>query len=176
MNSDTSHPFNVDFERLATILLPPTLRRGVLQAFASAVGSGFNIIHSALYSFHCARPTGMRYRLTHNGQICYLKTVLNDYFDPEERRIFIADAESNAQLYTFHTSELEAQSYLSTHTTYADEDEPPVYAFLITEVMTDDSPDFAVVCPAELINRETTITSVVDKYKLVTKTYKLLFI
>ena len=29
---------------------------------------------------------------------------------------------------------------------------------------------------ANIINRETTITSVVDKYKLVTKTYKLLFI
>ncbi|MDE5688580.1 MAG: hypothetical protein K2I18_08160 [Paramuribaculum sp.] len=35
------------------------------------------------------------YRLSHNGQVCKLRAVLNDEFDPELRRITIEDSQSS---------------------------------------------------------------------------------
>jgi len=37
----------------------------------------------------------INYRLAHNSQVCYLRSVLNDRFDAELRRIVIGEGEGN---------------------------------------------------------------------------------
>ena len=45
------------------------------------------------------------YRLAPNGQTCYLRAMLNDYFDPQQRRITIEEVPelAGSTLYMRHT-------------------------------------------------------------------------
>lgn len=68
--------FPIDYKRLVLQLLPYHLRKPLL----------FGLLRAALVPFESlyARFTSMRgehvYRLTHNGQVCYLRACLNDNF------------------------------------------------------------------------------------------------
>jgi hypothetical protein len=85
-----NNSFNINFNRLAELLLPTFLRKATILAFLQSAYSQL--------AFIC--NTGLKpyreqtnYRLMHNGQVCYLRKVLNDYFDSEQRRIIIGEAE-----------------------------------------------------------------------------------
>ncbi len=90
--------YKLNFARLAVLLLPVMLRKPVLVAYLRAIFSQFELIPFLSY-----RQT-TNYRLTHNGQICYLRAVLNDRFDPDvgespedkRRRIEIGDGTAPA--------------------------------------------------------------------------------
>jgi len=71
--------------RIAVLLLPTFLRKPALIAFLQTAYSQIGYINFINYR----RATN--YRLTHNGQVCYLRAVLNDYFDNEMRRIELGD-------------------------------------------------------------------------------------
>lgn len=81
--------YDISTSKLAIQLLPVCLRRPAMAAMASAMTSP---IGSSLMRLNQYRLT-VNYRLTHNGQVCYLRSVLNDTFDPIERRINIDDSE-----------------------------------------------------------------------------------
>lgn len=79
--------FNVDFRKLGLLLLPTFWRRPLIRAF---VGSMLTPLHEIHTDFMKARSKA-NYRLSHNGQVCYLRAVLNDTFDPIGRRITVTD-------------------------------------------------------------------------------------
>lgn len=94
--------YDVNFKRLALLLLPQGLRKPVLAALTYAAVSPLNYLHTKFVLFQ--RETD--YRLTHSGQVCYLRAVLNDQFDPVERRITITeDIRDAAPLMLWHRSE-----------------------------------------------------------------------
>lgn len=70
--------FEIDFKRLIALLLPMSLRRplifGVLRAGVSGV--------ERVYKDFMAARKEHNFRLTHNGQVCYLRGVLNYCFGP----------------------------------------------------------------------------------------------
>ena len=94
-----SNIYRIIFTRLAIMLLPTMLRKPVISAYVRAAFSQFDYIGFAAYR----RQTN--YRLTHNGQVCYLRAVLNDYFDVELRRIEIGDGAETAMPIIYHRSE-----------------------------------------------------------------------
>ena len=49
------------------------------------------------------------YRLEHNGQVCYLRALLNDKFDPIDRRITITETVENVGFITLHKREEDAE-------------------------------------------------------------------
>ncbi|MCD8080182.1 MAG: hypothetical protein LUF04_07165 [Bacteroides sp.] len=90
--------YDVNYKKLALLLLPTFLRKPVIAALAYAATAALNRIHTR---FDTLRKDS-DFRLLYNGQVCYLRAVLNQYFDPIQRRITItenADAVNNSQVF-----------------------------------------------------------------------------
>lgn len=82
--------YDVNFKRLAVLLLPTVLRRPRLSALATVLMAPLSRMSLELKDYREAKA----YRLRYNGQTCYLRAILNDRFDPDERRIEIREEES----------------------------------------------------------------------------------
>lgn len=82
-----SRYYDINFKRFALQLLPTRWRRVLFASLLYAGVSELSSLHSRFMAFR----TEQNYRLTHNGQVCYLRAVLNDVFDPDERRITITE-------------------------------------------------------------------------------------
>lgn len=80
--------YDVDFKKFALSLLPQRLRRPILAAYSYCLVTPISGLHTRFMRHR----KDVRYRLYHNGQVCYLRAVINDSFDPINRRITIADA------------------------------------------------------------------------------------
>lgn len=83
--------YNINFKRLALLLLPTFLRRPMMASLTYAVITPLGYIHTNFLQFR----NDAAYRLNHNGQVCYLRAALNDTFDPELRRITVTDTAQN---------------------------------------------------------------------------------
>lgn len=81
--------FQIDYKRLVMLLLPPFLRLPRVYAFLSAMVFGITQVYDVF--------TGNRrqnlLRLQRNGQVCYLRGMLNELLDPVSKRIIIRDNE-----------------------------------------------------------------------------------
>lgn len=86
--------FNVNMKRLALLTLPTWLRRPLAGALIYA---GVSPLGRVLHELRVYRSR-TRYRLCHNGQVCKLRGVLNDEFDPEHRRIAVEEPEDDGGL------------------------------------------------------------------------------
>lgn len=94
--------YEVNFKRFALLLLPTFWRRPILATIAYAMVSPLSYLHTRFVLFR----RDSVYRLTHNGQVCYLRAVLNDQFDPIERRITITeDAAGGGDLLLYRREE-----------------------------------------------------------------------
>lgn len=90
MTSRIDETFNVNIKRLALLVLPTWLRRPLVGALIYAGVTPLGRLAQELREY---RNT-TRYRLRHNGQVCKLRGVLNDEFDPALRRITVEDRDS----------------------------------------------------------------------------------
>lgn len=93
--------YKVDINRLVLLLLPTFLRKQVMAQFIYSMVSPIKTI----YNDWLAMRTSNLYILEHNGQVCYLRKVLNDAFDPELRRIEIADGNEFKRDYIYTMAE-----------------------------------------------------------------------
>lgn len=90
--------YDVSFSRLAALLLPMCLRRPRVMALGRAMVAPVALMHTELMRFR----NDMHYRMTHNGQTCHLRAVLNDRFDAVERRIRITESNEGDTGVTLH--------------------------------------------------------------------------
>lgn len=88
-----NNKYNINFKRLALLMLPTFLRKRLVAGLAYALISPLSYIHLLFMDFR----KSSNYRLNHNSQVCYLRAVLNDMFDPSDRRIVIVDLPSEVQ-------------------------------------------------------------------------------
>lgn len=79
--------FQIDYKRLVLLLLPTFLRRPRLFAYLCALTFGVAELHVRFLKNRSANLL----RIKRNGQVCYLRGMLNDELDPTERRIRIMD-------------------------------------------------------------------------------------
>lgn len=70
--------FEIDFKRLVALLLPTVLRRPLIFGLLRA---GVEAVEKVNSEFKSVRA-GHVFRLTHNGQVCYLRGALNERFGP----------------------------------------------------------------------------------------------
>ena len=109
--------------------------------------------------FNCNRNQNL-YKLAHNGQVCYLRKVLNDRFDIAQRRIKIIDGNKYKREYI-----------------YTDGEKKP--KFLGTMYLRDDADysdtgvDFVVLIPTGLNYNDYEMRALIDFYKLASKRYKI---
>lgn len=101
--------YNVNFKRLALLMLPTFWRKPLIATMTYAAVSPLGYLHTRFMKFR----NDNNYRLTHNGQVCYLRAVLNDMFDPLERRITVTDNADNIGNVTLYRRELGKAMLLS---------------------------------------------------------------
>ena len=160
---------NIDFDKLVGLLAPTILRRAKKLAFLRILVAPLKRIH---YDFSQKRNArnGDLYRLGHNGQVYYLRKMLNDNFDNEQRRIRILEGNKFRRKYIYTRGENKpvylGKMYLRGRSDYAD-----------TGV------DFIVSLPKDVWQRHRTeqnnserfytIEAFIDFYKLAGKRYKI---
>lgn len=70
--------YNINFTRLLINLLPTFLRQPVIFGILYAGG---RVLGSRTYKDYMTARDEHNYKLNHNGQVCYLRAVLNDAFN-----------------------------------------------------------------------------------------------
>lgn len=83
--------YDINVKRLALLLLPTFWRRSVFAAMVYAAVSPLQRLHTLFVQW----KVDTQYRVEKNGQVCHLRAVLNDLFDPIDRRITITDNVEN---------------------------------------------------------------------------------
>ncbi len=157
--------YDVNFKRLALLLLPTFWRKPLFAAVVYSLVAPFNILYVRFQTF---RRQSL-YRLTHNGQVCYLRAVLNDTFDPLERRLTITDISEGGTYWMLYKREMENSASLPKRETQ--------WAVMITSRKSGDDKkyDFWINVPG-ILSKEIDpnyLKAIVNQYKLASKRFSI---
>lgn len=149
--------YKVNFDKLKLLVLPSMLRKSFIGVLVSLAYDELKKIHEQWLLNKEQRDI----KLSHHGQVCYLRKVLNDEFDNVLRRIQIADGNRFIRTYLYSRAEQKpvflGKLHLHSKTNYAD-----------TGV------DFIVYVPSEILDtKELRIKARVDYYKQDVKRYEI---
>lgn len=89
--------FRINIKRLALLLLPTFYRRPLLAALTYAAVAPLQQLHTRFMRWKADTDS----RLACNGQVCRLEALLNDRFDPGERRITLSDDQTEGPRIAF---------------------------------------------------------------------------
>lgn len=161
--------YDINVRRLALMTLPTIWRRPLMGALVYAAVSPIASLFGGLRGFR--REKG--YRLTHNSQVCLLRGVLNDEFDPGLRRIRIADPVSAVSTEAAHLWRREEGRWV--HLPRRGNGSSVIYRRGYGGI---GGYDFWVTIPAELRGDvdETRLRAIVDTYRLASKRYAVNYI
>jgi hypothetical protein len=149
--------FNVNFNKLVLLLTPTFLRKDAFLAFVVNIVSGVGSIYNDWFTMRLDNL----YKLEHNGQVVYLRKLLNDQLDQSLRRIYIADGNSFARKYIYSNVE-QKPKFLGTMFLYSKDD----YG--------DTGVDFIVYVPRDIIYVQYyELKALIDFYKEGVKRYKI---
>jgi hypothetical protein len=141
--------FEVDFRKWLLWMLPAVLRKPRLIAFIRALTLPIVRIHAALLVFRVVANESAQI----TGQVCVLRTYLNRRFDPDGR-IEIRDDEMRTDTYIYMVLE-NRPLYLNAHLSSAG------------------GADFVVGIPAVLRAQEPEIRREINRFKLITKKFRI---
>lgn len=151
--------FQINIDRLVLLLLPTFLRTPMIFAVVRAM---VQPVYTLLDLFNSNRTSNL-YNLGHNGQVCYLRAMLNDVFDTDQRRIRISDTERYD--WTFIYPEAADNPLWLDTVVIASED-----------FTGDDASDFSVIVPEGISQAiRPQMISLINYYKLVGKRYSIIF-
>lgn len=149
--------YNVDFNKLAILMLPSFLRKKVMVAYIQSLLVPIASIH---YQWKQKRLADW-YKIEHTGQVCRLRKVLNDALDVSQRRIYIDEGNSFGRKYIYTRAE-NKPVFLGKMFIYQNSD------------YTDTGVDFIVFVPKEIINTQIhELNALITFYKLASKRYKI---
>ena len=151
--------FDLTLRKLIVLLLPTFLRKPRTVAWLQMLIAPLEQLQ---YDFAQKRTADLVV-LSHNGQKCYLRKILNDTFDKHLRRIRISDMRLFNAVYVFTEAENEPLSL---------QDDAPAYLYSEAEMQVS-GVNFSVHLPAELRSREVEVRALTDTYKLASKRYIL---
>jgi hypothetical protein len=154
--------------RLIELALPRALRDVSILSLFNCFVSPLVWLHGEFLSFR----TQSLYKIQFNSQIVYLEAVLNDSFDPAERRIRIENEVVTQGLFLYEP-ERNLDVFL-----YEPETNQDVY--LRDSSAQGSGFDFTVIVPealqpsgSQLLGYETRMRGLVDYYKLYSKNYNI---
>ena len=157
--------YEVNYKKLA-LLLPVKLRRARMANFLYTCVLPLQRLARTFGTFRDEKD----YRLSHNGQACHLRAVLNDQFDIQERRIYIGEVDElppntlylrRLSKFLYAYPRAAGQPLVANRRGY---DRSNLY-------------DFTVVLPAALQGAvdENRLRAVVNLYKLASKRYLIVY-
>lgn len=149
--------FNVNFPKLLLLLTPTFLRKASFLAFAGSIVTAVGSIYNNWFVMR----SGNLYKLEHNGQIVFLRKLLNDQLDQNDRRIYIGDGNAFVRKYIYSNVE-QKPKFLGTMYLYSKDD----YA--------DTGVDFIVYVPRDIVYVQYyELRALIDYYKEGVKRYKI---
>lgn len=169
MQPSTNPRYRVDFDYLATLLLPSLLRKPKLRAWLAALLAPLQQQYAAFLLY----TEAARIELSYNSQTIVLEGALNDQFDPDLRRITIDNSDTElVPLYFNFLSEQQPEKPIL----FAAECPPWTYAYSYVEFNT--QIDFTVRVPVGLRTAQRTdqLNARIRRFKLATRHYRLLFV
>ena len=153
--------FNTDWEKLARMIVPVSLRGPKLLAFLNALLAPVIFLHGRLLAYRLETF----YTLEHNSQVCRLRAALNDEFDMTDRTIIIADGPDKDPTWIYRRAE-----------------EKPKYIFRRAEALperlyqkseTTRGADFIIQVPSAIVFDAIKMRAVTDRFKLPSKDYSI---
>lgn len=165
-----SNIYNINFRKLGDLLTPPPLRKPV---FIDWIETFLKPLEEVNVLFKKFRKNSI-YKVTHNGQVCYLQKVLNDAFDRFPRRIYITDVFYIENLYIYPENDNKPVYINETQPVYIYDDaafDIPDYEFIVHMPI-----ELKPAAEIDLINLEIQIKSLVNYYKLASKRYVIQWI
>ena len=156
--------FQIDYNRLVVLLLPTFLRRPVLFGLLRAAIEPLILLYE---SFGEARREHI-YRLTHNGQVCYLRACLNDHFKSKMGVFDIISVERGGEWIFAVTEKGERVPITISEDNISEtENVPVVYNELILNA---EQNEFIVSVPADIYDTALEeVKALVNQYKLISK-------
>ena len=156
--------FKIDYNRLVVLLLPTFLRRPVLFGLLRAAVYPVTM----LYERFCEARREHIYRLTHNGQVCYLRACLNDHFKSNMGMFDIISVERKGEwLFAVTEKDERVPITISEDNTSETENVPIVYNELM---LNQEQNEFIVSVPADIYDTALEeVKALVDQYKLISK-------
>lgn len=149
--------YNIDFIKLAKERLANFLRKPIALVFVGLLGAEIGNIHYAWLQ----KRTRDWYKITHTGQVCSLRKVLNDALDPIERRIYIGEGNAFPRKYIYTRAE-NKPVFLGTMFIYQNSE------YLNTGA------DFIVFAPTEIVlGQINEMNALLKFYKLASKRYQI---
>lgn len=158
--------YDIDYKKLALNITPIKLRNQLYMAFQYLVVSPISRLAKMFDTYR----TDTNYRLHHNGQVCYLRAVLNDLFDSTLRRIQIEDLAPQRELVIWKRTQ--NKPMMISERSSGNEIIVSKRGFGGA-----DGYDFVVICPLALhgVIDETRMRAVLDQYKLASKRYTITY-
>lgn len=156
--------FKIDYNRLVVLLLPTFLRRPVLFGFLRAAVCPLEQLYN---KFRTARGEH-NYRLTHNGQVCYLRACLNDHFKSNMGVFDIISVEREGEwLFAVTETGERVPITISEDNISEAENVPIVYNELMLNT---EQNEFIVSVPADIYDTALEeVKALVNQYKLISK-------
>lgn len=156
--------YNINFKKLALLLLPTAFRKNILRELTKLLVSPVNFVHVHFMAYR----RECDFRLTHNGQRCYLRGCLNEIYDPIKRRIQIGEAEDVEMKGIYKRNDPEKRIVLINNS----------YPFIIgMRGFTGSEFDFTVRVPKDILDRsgeKARIKATVQEYKLASKQFTII--
>jgi hypothetical protein len=151
--------YSINFQKTAWNYIPVVFRQLALVQLVYSVLRPLTNVH---YSWRLYRESNM-YKLSHNGQKCYLEKALNDSFDQELRRIYIDGSGGSATKTYIYTSAEDRPKYLGK-------------IFLRQRLeFADSGADFTVHVPSTIVSTQNyQLRALIDFYKLGGKRYLII--
>jgi len=161
--------YSVLFDRLSQLFVPRLMKRTKRMIISQALSKGLKNLYDDFYAY---KDLAL-YQVSHNGSIIQLEKVLNDYFDPDQRRIYIENVQrvQDLRVYT-----LAAEKQINVSTT-------PVKGIRTGNDFNQNIADFNVYIPSDLQPIDSNalsqfiiqIKTQIDFYKLYAKKYELIW-
>lgn len=176
--------FEIDYKRLVLLLLPTFLRRARIYAFLTAMTFGVEELYR---QFLRQRDVNLL-RLRRNGQVCYLRALLNDELDPVQRRITLEDATQPGDWVMIYSETASYQTLIRSEpgtdsnplpNSNPDSNPVPVSGSAPVHILYDEAgilentSFFTVTVPWNVKMEDSTnrLRSLLNEYKLLSKTY-----
>lgn len=143
--------YSVDWNRYIRHKVPGALRKVVHLAWLNALVTPIKTVQLAFENYRAQ----VSQRLQITGQVRILRYWLNELYDPSDRRIDVIDSTAFETVFIFLESE-----------------NMPVY---LPRFIGGVGSDFTVILPEELRPYELFIRAFLNQYKLVTKSYIIIY-
>ena len=154
--------FPINLHKLGVALLPVLMRSASMVEFYRILLKGFEAKQDGFFN----KRTKTLYNLTHNGQVCKLRAVLNDAFPTRDKTFLIEDVIGTSGEWLYAKDEDEENRYEQLFIP----DEPD-YKIVYDEERMTKFADFVVKIPSSLqsVDNMNLIRALVNAYKLTSK-------